>query len=66
MEKLTLDEKIQIGHILMRMTSPLNRDEISLREKMIERGLIDVSGNLLPDGIELAESMRLVAVRGIK
>ena len=66
MEKLTLDERVQIGHILMRMTSPPNRDEVSLREKMIALGLIDVSGNLLPAGVELAGSMRLVAVRGLK
>lgn len=66
MPKLTHDERVQIGHILMRMTSPPNRDEVSLREKMIERGLIDVSGNLLPTGIDLAQSMQLVAVRGLK
>ena len=61
MRTLTPDEKIRIGFILLRMTMPESGKFGTLRDEMRERKLIDLDGNVLPDGMKIVDRIKTVA-----
>ena len=61
MRTLTPDEKIRIGFILLRMTTPESGNFATLRNEMRERKLIDLDGNVLPDGMKIVDRIKTVA-----
>lgn len=62
MRTLTQDEKVRIGFILFRMTTPDSGKFGTLRDEMRDRGLIDYDGNVLPDGMAIVDGMKAVAM----